>query len=195
MKIALATKNDHKIAEIREILDGLNVESVSQKDIAPDLFVEEDGFSFEENALKKARALCLVSNLPTISDDSGIEVDFLDGEPGIFSARFAGVSASDEDNNNLLLKKMAGVKNVDRGAQYYCCVALVYPRSQELIFTGICRGLINVKSAQPGGFGYDPLFYYTDLKKSFSELSSVEKHKVSHRGVALAKLREYLIHR
>jgi len=192
MKIAVATRNEHKLAEINEILDGLNIDLVSQKDIAPDLIVEEDGFSFEENALKKARALCAVAKMPALADDSGIEVDFLDGEPGIYSARFAGESASDEDNNNKLLEQMIGVKNNNRTAQYYCCIALVYPDSSEFIFAGTCAGYINEKYAQAGGFGYDPLFYYPKLKKSFSELSSNEKHRVSHRGIALRKMGKFL---
>ena len=189
-KLVLASGNTGKITELQSRL-GDRFQLISQKQlgvIAP----PEDGLSFVENALIKARAACMQTGLPAIADDSGLAVDALDGAPGIYSARFAGPEASDEDNNRLLLKKL-GLRE-DRNAHFQC--ALVYLRHAEdpvpLICQGTWKGRITLEPVGENGFGYDPLFYAFDQQKVSAELSSKVKNEVSHRGKAISLLIEAL---
>lgn len=147
----------------------------------------EDGQSFAENALKKARTMCEYTGLLTIADDSGLEVDYLDGAPGIYSARFAGEPKSDRRNNKKLLQLLAGVPWEKRTARFVCALAIVDPGGEEHVVLGTCEGYILEEPRGTGGFGYDPLFYYPPFKKSFAELDTEQKNQVSHRARAFAK--------
>ena len=146
--------------------------------------VEENGTTFAQNAMIKAKSACLVTNMPSIADDSGICVDYLDGAPGIFSARFSG--GDDEDNNDLLLKKLDGVPMDKRGAHYACAIACVFPDGREITVQGECHGFIGFERDGNEGFGYDPLFLVDG--KSFGKYTADEKDKISHRGNALRLL-------
>ncbi|HSG31464.1 MAG TPA: XTP/dITP diphosphatase [Thermodesulfobacteriota bacterium] len=189
-QLVIATTNKGKIKEFRSLL-GKNVKnilSINDYDNIPK--IEETGSSFSENALIKARAVANITGKLTISDDSGLEVDALSGEPGIYSARYAGDGASDSDNIEKLLEELFRVD--DRAARFVCCIALVDDKGNEHTFTGTCEGEILTSARGDGGFGYDPVFYYPDADKTFAELSLEEKNKYSHRAKAINKLNEYL---
>lgn len=190
MKIVAATGNKGKIREFQEILGAMDFEIVSMKDIGIDVEVEETGSTFEENALIKARAIAMLCDYPVISDDSGLCVDALDGAPGIYSARFAGEDADDTDRNNHLLKLLDGIEN--RKAHYVAAIAYISPDGTEITTVGTTDGEILLAEEGTGGFGYDPLFYCTEIGKCFGIASPDEKNKVSHRGRALRKLYEIL---
>lgn len=195
-KIILASNNSHKIKEIKELLKELPVEVKSLKDENIDIDVVEDGRTFKENAYKKAKEIAdYLSGKGTkdfiiMADDSGLEVDCLNGEPGIFSARYAGEHGNDEKNNEKLLESLKGVPKENRGAKFVCEIILIDNNKKELSVRGEAKGIILEEVTSKGGFGYDPLFYYKPLNKSFSQLSMEEKNQVSHRGVALRKLKK-----
>ncbi len=186
--LVLSTRNNGKISEFKQMVKDFDIELRGLNDFGPIPEVEEDGRTFEENALKKARFTSRVLGLPAIADDSGLVVKALHGEPGIYSARYAGENATDEENNTKLLKKMQGIK--DRTAQFMCVIAIAVPRGPALIYTGTCDGIILDKPRGSNGFGYDPLFYYPPLKKTFAEMTPEEKNLVSHRGKAMAEIRD-----
>jgi len=187
--IILASGNKKKLKELSEILSefGMNLAPQSDYDI-PDAI--EDGLTFVENAIIKARQACQLTGLPAIADDSGIEVDYLKGQPGIYSARFAGENASDQDNLNLLLEKLKGVEPSLKTARYQCII--VYMRHAEDPTPIICQasweGLILDTEIGEGGFGYDPIFYCPQSKKTAAEMTAEEKSAISHRGKALKEL-------
>ncbi len=183
--VVIASKNDHKAKEIRQLLCGLAVEVLSLRDFpqAPD--VVEDGATFAANAMKKARAIAEFTGLTTLADDSGLEVDYLGGRPGVYSARFAGESATDGENNAKLLELMRGVPMESRTARFRCSIALVSQFGHTRWVDGICPGFILTEEKGAGGFGYDPLFQVPGLGKTFAELPDGEKNKISHRGRAL----------
>lgn len=185
MKLLISSRNEHKILEIRAILGRPGLEILSAADVPGLPDVEEDGETFVENARKKARELARASGLWTIADDSGLEVDVLDGEPGVHSARYAGEHGNDGANNAKLLKKLEGVSN--RGAQFHSAIALVAPDGREWIAEGICRGTLLTEGRGNGGFGYDPLFVPEGYDKTFAELGSEVKNRISHRARALAE--------
>jgi len=197
-KIILASNNAHKINEIKELLKGIPIEISSLKDENIDIDVVEDGKTFEENAKKKASEIADFlkqrgdESFIVMADDSGLEVDYLKGEPGIYSARYAGEHGNDKKNNEKLLVKLKGVNKKDRGAKFVCQIALMDSNEKCLFVKGEVKGIILEKLSKEGGFGYDPLFYYEPLKKSFSELGPEEKNKVSHRGIALSKLKKQI---
>ena len=193
-EILVATRNEGKVREIRKVLKPLGLRIRSLRDFKDIPGVKEDGKSFSENALKKARFYARRSGLPTISDDSGLEVDVLKGRPGIRSARYAGGKASDRDNNRKLLGEMNGIPPSRRRARFKCAIALVSPGRGEAVVEGECRGRIGFKEAGKRGFGYDPLFYLPRLKKTVSQLTIEEKNRISHRGKALRKLKGVLHH-
>ena len=189
MKILLATRNKNKarefsriLSEYRDSLGEIELLTLDEAGITED--VEENGATFEENAMIKARAGA-VTGLITLADDSGIEVDALGGAPGIFSARFAGGHGDDEANNRLLLKKLDGVPREKRTARYVVAVACVLPDGEEFTVRGTTEGLILNSYDGAGGFGYDPLFWSLDLQKSFGRATPDEKNAVSHRGRAV----------
>ncbi len=190
MKLVLATNNSGKLREIRQIMDGYEI--VSLEEIGIDADVEENGKTFEENALIKAREICRMCNLPTISDDSGLCVDFLNGEPGIYTARYAGEEKDDEANIQKLLSALKDVPEKDRGAAFVSAAAVCFPDGDELVVRGECRGIIITEKRGNGGFGYDPVFFTELFGRTFAELSSEEKNAISHRKIAFQKLKEEL---
>ncbi|MBD5779900.1 RdgB/HAM1 family non-canonical purine NTP pyrophosphatase [Pelagicoccus sp. NFK12] len=192
MKLYLATGNAHKIEELRAMLAaaGLAVEVFGPSEVGGMPEVVEDQDSFAGNALKKARALAAL--LPTgayaLADDSGLCVDALDGAPGVYSARYAGEDATDDDNTNKLLHILSALGDVDRSAGFQCHLALVSKGGDEQVFEGECRGRIIERKMGAGGFGYDPVFVPDGFSESFAQLTRAQKAGLSHRGKAMAKL-------
>ncbi len=184
----LATRNAGKTREIREFLRDFPVEIKNLDDLGPIPPVEEDGTTFDENAYKKASFTAKVLGLPALADDSGLEVEALGGAPGIHSARYAGQSATDAENNAKLLREMEGKTN--RGAAFMCVISIAVPSGVALTYEARCEGVIVEAPGGNKGFGYDPVFYYPPLNKTFAQLSAEEKNRVSHRGKALAELKE-----
>jgi len=168
----------------------MEVQILSLADLPPLPPVEEDGRSFLENALKKARAAAQHTDRLAIADDSGLEVDYLRGEPGVCSARFAGEGATDADNNRKLLQRLEGVPSAQRGAAFRCVIAVVDPTGKESWVEGTCRGVIGEQERGTQGFGYDPLFVIPELGKTLAELPPEAKNRISHRGKALTALKE-----
>jgi XTP/dITP diphosphohydrolase len=185
--LVLATRNKGKISEFESLLAGFEIEIKNLKDFGPIPEVLEDGGTFEDNAVKKARFTARVLGLPALADDSGLMVEALGGMPGVHSARYAGEGATDQQNNLSLLKAMEGFN--DRRATFKCVIAIAVPEGPSLIYEGQCDGVITERATGVHGFGYDPLFYYPPLKKTFAELSREEKNRVSHRGKALSELK------
>lgn len=186
--LVLATRNPGKTKEIRELLAGYPVVIKNLDDFGPIPEVEEDGATFEENAYKKASFTARVLGIPAMADDSGLEVHALNGEPGIYSARYAGPGATDDQNNSKLLERMKGQK--DRSATFVCLISIAVPCGVALTYEGRCEGVIATAPQGSGGFGYDPLFYYPPLEASFAQLSPDEKNGISHRGRALSEVRK-----
>lgn len=187
MDFILATNNMKKLAEMQRILSPLGINVVTAKMLGITLEeVEEDGQTFEDNAKIKAYAACKATNMPAIADDSGLCVDYLDGAPGIFSARFAGEHGNDELNNDLLLEKLNGVEMSQRTAYYVCAICCVFPDGREIVVRGECNGYIGFERDGNEGFGYDPLFLVDG--KAFGRYTAEEKDKISHRGNALRLL-------
>jgi XTP/dITP diphosphohydrolase len=184
--IVLATKNVGKMKEFRQLLQDFPVEIKSLNDFGPIPEVEEDGVTFDDNAYKKAFFTAKVLGLPAIADDSGLVVEALDGAPGVKSARYAGENATDKENIEKLLHEMAGKTN--REAAFECVISIAVPSGLALTYEGRCEGEIATKPHGVSGFGYDPVFYYPEYGKTFAEISSEEKNRVSHRGRALREV-------
>lgn len=193
MEIIIATKNSGKVREIRKALKGLRLKIYSLNDFSDIPEMEEDGKSFSENALKKARFYSKYFRKLTIADDSGLEVDVLKGLPGIYSARYAGVWASDRENNQKLLRDMEGIRISKRGARFKCVMAMVSHDGREAVAEGSCRGRIGFREMGKKGFGYDPLFILPQYGKTMAQLSLEEKNRLSHRGKALKKLKKVIV--
>ena len=197
MKIIFATGNKNKMIEIRQILRDLGMEILSMKEAGVDIDIVEDGKSFEENAMIKASA---IAELPEVramdaivlADDSGLEIDYLNKEPGIYSARYAGEDTSYDIKNQMLLDRLQGVPREKRTARFVCAIAAVVPGHEPIVVRGTIEGYIGDKPAGENGFGYDPIFYVPDLNCSTAELSPEEKNARSHRGNALRAMREEL---
>ena len=183
MKFVLATANKGKIREMREILQNLGIEVVSQSELGLNLSVEETGATFMENALLKAEAVCKASGLPAIADDSGLVVDALGGEPGVYSSSYGGEELNDSERCEHLLNNMKKMEH--RGAKFVCTILCVFPDGEVVSAQGECRGEILQSARGGGGFGYDPVFLVEGTHKTMAELSSEEKNAVSHRGAAL----------
>lgn len=191
MDFILATNNMKKLAEMQRILSPLGINVVTAKMLGITLEeVEEDGKTFEDNAKIKARAACKATNMPAIADDSGLCVDYLNGAPGIFSARFAGEHGNDEKNNDLLLEKLEGVPMEKRTGYYVCAICCTFPDGKEIVVRGECYGHIGFERDGNEGFGYDPLFLVDG--KAFGRYTAEEKDKISHRGKALRLLTKEL---
>jgi len=188
MKLVVATKNEGKMREIRAILADTNWEVVSMKDMKIDIDVVEDKDTFEGNALKKAEEIMQICNEVTLADDSGLMVDALKGAPGVYSARYAGNDATDDDNNYKLLSAMENEKN--RSARFVCALALAFPDGRREWVRGEFEGEIGYEMKGNGGFGYDVLFYLPEYNKTSAEIPAEIKNKISHRGKALQKLKE-----
>jgi len=188
--LIVATRNRGKIREIREALKGLGIRIYALSDFDGVAEIEEDGKSFTENALKKARFYSKVFGKLTLADDSGLEVECLKGMPGIYSARYAGERASNRENNQKLLKEMEGIPLSKRGARFKCVMALVSPDGKEAMTEGSCKGRIGMRERGRRGFGYDPLFILPKYGKTMAQLPLKEKNRISHRGKALRRLRK-----
>ncbi len=192
IRMVIASHNANKVREIRQILGDLGFDVVSAAEFPEVPEVEEDGVTFAENALKKARTVAEALGELTLADDSGLEVDALGGRPGVYSARYAGEPKSDARNNAKLLRELAGVPPEQRGAQFRCIMALVYPNGFEQVFEGICRGCMASEPRGETGFGYDPLFVVPEHGKTMAELGQTIKNCISHRSKALEQLKDAL---
>lgn len=190
--IILATNNKSKVKEISEMMSGSDITFVSLADAGINVEVEETGTTFEENALLKAREICKLSGKPTISDDSGLEIDALDGAPGIYSSRFMGEDTLYDIKNNALIEKLENVADPDRTARFRCCMALVLPDGREFVTEGAMEGIIAREPKGINGFGYDPILFIPEYNRTSAELSSEEKNNISHRGEALRKMIEVI---
>ncbi len=185
-RLILASNNAHKLREIREILGSRFEEIVSLREAGIEHETVEDGETFLENARKKAREIAEISGCCALADDSGLCVDVLDGAPGVYSARFAGLHGDDKANNRLLLEKLQGVE--DRAAHFTCAMVLAYPDGREISTEGYFFGQIGFEEKGENGFGYDPLFFVPEFGCTSAELSPEQKNAVSHRGSALRAL-------
>lgn len=192
MKIILATHNRDKEKELQKSLEGLNVKICSLFDFPNIGEIEETGTTLLENSLLKARTVFDITGIPTIADDTGLEVDYLDGAPGVYSARYAGNNVSYQDNVDKLLIELDGVSHERRTARFRTVVTYI-DKNEELWTEGYIDGIISETIIGDRGFGYDPVFFVPHKGKTFAELSSDEKNKISHRGIALQKLRKILI--
>lgn len=188
ISIVIATRNKGKTAEISALLEGFPVQVKNLDDFGPIPEVEEDGETFEENAYKKASFTARVLGIPALADDSGLMIDALEGAPGVHSARFAGPDATDQDRCQKLLTAMQN--HDDRGAGFACVISIAVPTGPALTYEGECRGLLTREPHGENGFGYDPVFYFPLLKKTFAQLTREEKSHVSHRGIALREVRK-----
>ena len=190
MKLVLASKNAHKLVEMKDILSQLGVEVVLESETGVDVDVEETGATFEENAYLKAHAVMEASGLPAIADDSGLCVDALNGAPGVYSARYGGPGLDDAGRYKLLLENMRG--QLDRRCKFVSAICCCFPNGDRVEARGECAGTLAYAPKGADGFGYDPIFFVPGLKKTFAELSPEEKNAISHRGNALKAFREKL---
>ena len=192
-RIIFATGNENKMKEIRMILKDLGMEILSMKEAGVEIEIVEDGMSFEENAEIKARAVARVlTNDIVLADDSGLEIDYLDKAPGIYSARFAGEDTSYDIKNRILLDRLEGVPDEERTARFVCAVAAVFPDGTVSTVRKTIEGRIAEEAAGDNGFGYDPIFYYPPYGATPAEVSEEKKNAISHRGRALAQLIAYM---
>lgn len=193
-RIVFATGNEGKLREIKEILGDLKLEIVSMKDAGIQTEIEENGSTYEENALIKARVVAALAEAGDIvmADDSGLEIDYLNREPGIYSARYLGEDTSYRIKNQNLIERLTGVPDEKRTARFVCAIAAVLPDGRELTSRGVIEGRIGYEEKGTGGFGYDPIFQVPELGKSTAELTEDEKNAVSHRGRALRGMKEEL---
>jgi len=193
MKLIVASNNQHKISEIKKILQKLHMDVLSLKDAGIDIEVVEDGETFEENAYKKAKEVFdLVKDAYVLADDTGLMVDAINGAPGVYSARFSGIDATYEQNNAKLLDLLKDTQDKDRGAKFVCVMVLIMGSDRIVKVRGEVKGRILKDTRGENGFGYDPLFYVEEFGKTFAQMSEEEKNSISHRGRALEKLREAL---
>lgn len=186
--LVIATRNPGKTAEIRQMLEGYPVTVKNLEDFGPIPEIPEDGETFDENAYKKASFASRVLGFPAMADDSGLCVNALNGQPGVHSARFAGPEATDADKCDKLLEMLENAE--DRSAAFVCVISIAVPTGAALTYEGRCEGVIAQAPAGENGFGYDPVFYYPPLEKTFAQLTAEEKNRVSHRGRALAEVRD-----
>lgn len=193
MTLVAATQNEHKIKEIEAITKEFDINIISRGDAGvPDVEIIEDGTTFEENSYKKAYEIMKLSNMPAVADDSGLEVDALDGAPGVYSARFSGVDGDDEANNAKLLELLKDLPMDKRTARYVAVITLIFPGDKTIVCRGECEGHIMFEESGSNGFGYDPLFRPLGYDVSFGHIPSEEKNKISHRAKALVLLKEKL---
>lgn len=197
-KLIFATGNEGKMREVRKILSGLTikgeaVEILSMKEAGIEDDIVEDGADFTENAVIKAKAVaCKQKDVIVLADDSGLEIDYLNKEPGIYSARYMGKDTSYHEKNANLIERLSGVQDEKRTARFVCAIAAVLPGGEVFTETGVVEGRIGYEEKGSNGFGYDPIFYVPDYGKSTAELSDEEKNKISHRGKALRAIRRQL---
>lgn len=193
-RIIFATGNKGKMREVSRILEDLGLEVISMRDAGISIEIEENGSSYEENAMLKARAVagCAGENGIVLADDSGLEIDYLNREPGIFSARYLGEDTPYSQKNSNLIERLAGVPDEKRTARFVCAIAAVLPDGRELTTLGVIEGRIGYEEKGSGGFGYDPIFFVPEFGKTTAELTEEEKNAVSHRGRALRAMKKEL---
>ncbi len=191
-QILFATGNNGKMKEIKRILEDLGMEICSMKEAGISIDIEENGTTYEENALIKARAVAACTDKIVLADDSGLEIDYLDREPGVHSARYMGEDTSYTIKNANLISRLEGVPEEQRTARFVCAIAAVLPDGRELTTRATVEGRIGYEEKGQGGFGYDPVFYIPELGKTTAELTEDEKNEVSHRGKALCLMKEAL---
>lgn len=189
-KIVFATGNENKMKEIRMILSDLGKPVISMKEAGIQVEVEEDGVTFEENAMKKAMEIAKLTNCIVLADDSGLEIDILNKEPGVYSARYMGTETSYDIKNSCLIKRLQGVPDEQRTARFVCAVSAVYPDGTTDMVRGTMEGRIGYEIAGKNGFGYDPIFFLPEYECTSAELSPEQKNEISHRGKALRAMRE-----
>jgi len=193
VKVVVATRNRGKLREIVPLLAGLKLELCTIDELAPDAELREDGVTFVENALAKARQAVRATGLPAIADDSGLEVDALDGAPGVYSARYAGPGADDDSNNAKLLEALEAVPPARRTGRFRCVAVFVDPaRGLEIVREGACEGVVLEAKRGEDGFGYDPLFFVPTVGRTMAELPLEEKNRLSHRAAAFRALADAL---
>lgn len=191
-KIIFATGNEGKMKEVRSILASLNAEVLSLKDAGIHADIVEDGTTFEENAIIKAKTIMELTGEVVLADDSGLEVDYLNKEPGVYSARYLGEDTSYRIKNQNIIDRLAGVPDEKRTARFVCAIAAAIPGQEILVTRGTIEGIIGYEERGEGGFGYDPIFYLPEYGCSTAELSMEQKNKLSHRGKALEQMKEKL---
>lgn len=191
-KIVFATGNVGKVKEIQEIMADMGLQVLTMKEAGIELDIEENGSTYEENALIKARAVAEHTDAIVMADDSGLEVDYINGEPGIYSARYMGEETSYTIKNNNLIERLQGVPDEKRTARFICAIAVVMPSGEEFTKRGVVEGRIGYEERGTNGFGYDPIFYIPEFCKTTAELNAEEKNKVSHRGKALDLVKKEL---
>jgi len=191
-KIIFATGNQGKMKEIREILSDLDIEVLSLKDAGIDVDIVEDGATFEENAVIKAKVIMELTGETVLADDSGLEIDYLNKEPGIHSARYMGEDTSYRIKNANLISRLEGVSDEQRTARFVCVIAAAFPDGRVVTTCGTVEGIIGCEERGMNGFGYDPIFYLPEYQKSTAELDSEVKNAISHRGRALREMKKYL---
>lgn len=198
-KIIFATGNEHKMAEIRMILEGLGMEILSQREAGIEADIVEDGKSFEENALIKAKGIAKIAaknpkyrDTIILADDSGLEIDYLNKEPGIYSARYMGENTSYDIKNQAILDRLLGVPEERRTARFVCAIAAAFPDGTYEVVRGTMEGTIGYKIAGENGFGYDPIFFLPEYGCTSAEISPEKKNELSHRGEGLRKMREII---
>ncbi|MDQ0161152.1 XTP/dITP diphosphatase [Bacillus alveayuensis] len=193
-ELIIASKNEGKVREFKEMLEpkGFKVLSLLDLNEAPD--VEETGKTFEENAILKAETISNMLKKPVIADDSGLSIDALNGEPGVYSARYAGNEKNDEKNIEKVLEKLKGVPHEQRTARFQCVLALAIPGQKTITVEGVCEGIITKQPIGQNGFGYDPIFYVQEKGKTMAQLEKKEKNQISHRANALKKLEKIINH-
>ena len=192
-QILIATKNNGKVVEFQELFKKYNIQTISLLDLPDDIEdVEETGETFEENARLKAEQISSILNAPVLADDSGLIIDALDGCPGVFSARYAGLEKNDQDNNNKVLNELKGIPVENRAARFICVLAVARPGKETFFVTGKCEGFIALSESGSNGFGYDPIFIPEGYEETMAEISAEEKNEISHRGQAIKELDEWL---
>ena len=193
MRIIFATGNENKMREIRQILADIGLEVVSMKEAGIATDITEDGKTFEENALIKAKAVAELCDDIVLADDSGLEVDYLDKAPGVYSARFMGEDTSYDIKNRAIIEKLDGVPKEKRTARFVCAVAAVFPSGEELVTRGTIEGYIGYEQQGDNGFGYDPIFYVDEYGLTTAQMTPEDKNKISHRGKALRAMRDEML--
>ncbi|WP_339250810.1 XTP/dITP diphosphatase [Sporosarcina sp. FSL W8-0480] len=191
-KILIATNNKGKAKDFEALFNPYHIEVLTLNDLEQDIDVEETGVTFEENAILKAETVAKLLGITVIADDSGLEIDKLNGAPGVYSARYAGEEKSDEANIDKVLSELLGVPEEERTARFRCVLAVAGPERETITFSGSCEGVILEERRGTNGFGYDPIFFNPEMDRSMAELSPEEKGRISHRGAALRQLEEHL---
>ncbi|HAR92209.1 MAG TPA: non-canonical purine NTP pyrophosphatase [Eubacterium sp.] len=191
-KIIFATTNKNKIREVNMMMEGFDVELIPMADMGIDVEIEETGTTFEENAIIKAKAICEMTGEIALADDSGLEVDYLDGAPGVYSSRFLGEDTPYEIKNDYIIEKLKDAKGKERSARFACAMAMVFPNGDVETCYGTIEGLIGYEQKGTNGFGYDPIVYVPEYEMTTGEMTPQLKNSISHRGKALEQMKEVM---